>query len=404
MTQMIIDKIQQYPDRVFFPNFGKDNIFTDGIDIDRVIFTIPGVNIDVYWYGFLIGIGVLIAIIYGFKKFEKFGINPDRATDAIIGGVIGAIIGARLYYVLFSWSNYVSNGKIDWKAVFSIRDGGLAIYGGIIGALLVGGIVARFRKIKLMPLFDIAAMGLLIGQAIGRWGNFFNQEAFGSNTNLPWGMTSKTVVDYLSSQSAEILKNTGTLVNPNVPVHPCFLYESLWCILGFIVLNTYMKHRKFDGEIFFMYIGWYGLGRMVIEGLRTDSLYITGTQIRVSQLLAAVCVAAAIITISVIRVKIIKNGEYKFFYETKQSIEQIEEYNESKEKFKEKKKNSDNPKLQKQKKNISEIVDSAFDDTITNNKTDDDEVNVSQIIDDDHDLNDDNQTNNYDDGEDFNDE
>ena len=368
MTQTIIDKIQQYPDRVFFPNLGKDNIFTVGIDINRVIFTIPGVNFDVYWYGFLIGIGVLIAIIYGFKKFEKFGINPDRATDAIIGGVIGAIIGARLYYVLFSWSNYVSKGKIDWKAVFSIRDGGLAIYGGIIGTLLIGGIVARIRKIKLLTLFDIAAMGLLIGQAIGRWGNFFNQEAFGSNTNLPWGMTSKTVSDYLSNQSAEILKDTGILVNPNVPVHPCFLYESLWCILGFIVLSTYMKHRKFDGEIFFMYIGWYGLGRTAIEGLRTDSLYISGTQIRVSQLLAALCVAVAVVLIAVIRIKVKKNGEYKFFFETEQSIQQIEEYKLNKENFNAKREKKPSQKSQSRKKDISQIVDSAFDETASEKK------------------------------------
>jgi len=362
MTDVMIEKIGENPDKVFFPNLGTDNFFTNGIEINRAFFRIPGTKIDIYWYGFLIGIGVLLAIIYGFRKFGKFGINSDKATDSIIGGVLGAIVGARLYYVVFSWSNYYYDKKIHWIEIFSTRDGGLAIYGGIIGALLVGGLIAKWRKIKLAPLFDIAAMGLLIGQAIGRWGNFVNQEAFGTVTKLPWGMTSQRIMNQLG----DYLPNEPT---GNLLAHPCFLYESLWCIVGFIVLNIYMKHRKFDGEIFLMYIGWYGLGRVFIEGLRTDSLYITGTHLRVSQLLAGVCVVVAVLLIGIIRVKVKKNGDYKFFYETEISKQQIAEYNILKKKTKE---------------NLSDSIDSAFDEKKSEVNTSD-EINIAQLEDDDDD-------------------
>ena len=180
-----------------------------------------------------------------------------------------------MYYVIFSWSNYVIDGKVDWMSIISTRDGGLAIYGGLIGGLLVGGFIAKLHKIRLAALFDLAALGFLIGQAMGRWGNFVNQEAYGSLTNLPWGMTSSKIINEMSAVY------TATPINDLV-VHPCFLYESLWCVLGFVLLNIYLKHRKFDGEIFLLYSAWYGIGRAFIEGLRTDSLYIPNTSVRVS--------------------------------------------------------------------------------------------------------------------------
>lgn len=366
MTDIMVEKIQENADRIFFPFLGKDNFFTNGIRIDKVMFTIPGIDFPVYWYGFLIGIGALLALIYAFTKFVKFGINPDKATDAVIGGLIGAVIGARLYYVAFSWSNYVINGKIQWKEIISIRDGGLAIYGGLIGALIVGGLIAKLHKIRIPALFDIAALGFLIGQAFGRWGNFFNQEAYGSVTKLPWGMSSAKIM-------AEINQIYPAVLPKDIAVHPCFLYESLWCIIGFFLLNAYLKRRKFDGEIFLMYSAWYGLGRAVIETFRTDSLLIPHTSVKVSQLLAILCVIVAVSVIAIVRIKIKQTGKYEFFYETEASIKQIEEYN-------------SNNKKKKEKEDLSKSIDNAFDEEEKSKKSDKDEVNVNVLNEAEHDY------------------
>ena len=320
-----ISEIEQNPDKVYFPFLGGDNIFTNGFRLNNEMFTIPGTNFAVYWYGFLIALGILLAMIYGFKKMRSFGIDPDRATDAVIGGLIGAIIGARLYYVIFSFSNYLTeSGSVDWKAIISIRDGGLAIYGGIIGAILVGGIIAKIKKLKLVALLDVVAPCFLIGQAIGRWGNFFNQEAFGSNTTLPWGMMSSKTISYLSEVQTEIADKAGVVIDQYLPVHPCFLYESLWCILGFVLLHLYAKHRKFDGEVFLMYIGWYGLGRFFIEMLRTDSLYLAN--IKISELVAGTCVLVSIILIIIFRSMVKRNENYKLYADTDISKAQLAEY------------------------------------------------------------------------------
>ena len=320
-----ISEIEQNPDKVYFPFLGGDNIFTNEFRLNNEMFTIPGTNFAVYWYGFLIALGILLAMIYGFKKMRSFGIDPDRATDAVIGGLIGAIIGARLYYVIFSFSDYLTeSGSVDWKAIISIRDGGLAIYGGIIGAILVGGIIAKIKKLKLVALLDVVAPCFLIGQAIGRWGNFFNQEAFGSNTTLPWGMMSSKTISYLSEVQTEIADKAGVVIDQYLPVHPCFLYESLWCILGFVLLHLYAKHRKFDGEVFLMYIGWYGLGRFFIEMLRTDSLYLAN--IKISELVAGTCVLVSIILIIIFRSMVKRNENYKLYADTDISKAQLAEY------------------------------------------------------------------------------
>lgn len=317
------EMLKANPDKVYFPNFGGgSNILKEGIAIDRVAFTIPGTNISIYWYGLLIALGILLAMIYGFRKMKPVGIDPDRATDAVIGGIIGAIVGARLYYIVFNTEG------MKLTDFFKIRDGGLAIYGGIIGAILVGGIIAKLRKLKLIALLDIVAPCFLIGQCIGRWGNFFNQEAFGTNTDAPWGMMSWTTANFIANHDLIDMDQFSA-------VHPCFLYESIWCLIGFIGLHLYFNHRKFDGEIFLLYIGWYGLGRFFIEGLRTDSLYIG--QIRVSQLVAGTCVVAAVILIIVFRNIVSRNGSYKFFYETELSKAQLAEYNSYADEQKEKK-------------------------------------------------------------------
>lgn len=322
-TAKVREKLAANPDKVYFPNFGSgNNILKEGITIDRVLFKIPGLGIEIYWYGFLIGVGILLAMLYGYRKMRPCGIDPDRATDAVIGGVIGAIFGARLYYIVFNTEG------MKLSEFFNIRDGGLAIYGGLIGAILVGGIITKLRGLRLTAMLDVTAPCFLIGQCIGRWGNFFNQEAFGTNTGKPWGMLSWTTAKFIADH--DLLD-----VDQFKPIHPCFLYESLWCLAGFVLLHIYFKHRKFDGEIFLMYAGWYGLGRFFIEGMRTDSLYLG--QIRVSQLVAGACVVASLILIIIFRSTVSRSGEYKFFYETELSKAQLEEYNTYADQLKEKK-------------------------------------------------------------------
>ena len=300
--------------KLIFPELGWE--FTVNSDA----FTVFGLTIK--WYGIMITLGLLLAFVYCFRRMKSYGLDQDRVVDAVFFGLIGGIVGARAYFVLMQWDNY----KDNLSSVFSIRDGGLAIYGGIIGSVIIGCIVAKIRKVRIAPLLDLAGMGFLIGQGFGRWGNFFNHEAFGSNTNLPWGMTSLRIQNYLSENANMILETTGTQVDPLTPVHPCFLYESLWCFIGFLLIHLYSKKRKFDGEMFLLYVGWYGIGRFFIEGLRTDSLMIG--HIRVSQLVAGICVLVALIIILAKRRKIALDGEYTFYKDTEESkmlLKQAEE-------------------------------------------------------------------------------
>lgn len=296
-----------YGDNIVFPGLGID------ITIDNEAFSLFGLSIK--WYGVVIALGMLLAMIYCFKRTKEFGIDGNRLTDAVFAGLIGAVIGARLYYVALHAKSFH-----DIKEVFAIRDGGLAIYGGIIGALLFGCITAKLRKLRILPTLDLAAMGFLIGQTLGRWGNFFNQEAFGSNTSLPWGMSGGKIQQYLLNHQASLAAQ-GMEINPYVPVHPCFLYESIWCAAGFIILHFYHKHRKFDGEVFCMYVFWYGLGRSFIESLRTDSLYFGS--VRASQMLAIISAAAALAVIIIMRVRVKKKGVslYRDSDESKQILE-----------------------------------------------------------------------------------
>ena len=260
---------------VQFPGLGLE--FT----VDRVALSLGGFNI--YWYGVLIALGLVLGMAFAFHFAPDFGLNADRLVDVVAIGTVMGIVCARIAYVAMAPFEYDSL----WQMLY-IRQGGIAIYGAIIGAFLFGGLAARWRQVPLLPLFDAVGMGFLIGQGIGRWGNFVNQEAFGTNTTLPWGMTSEKVVEYINSHQAQFAAN-GITMDPNVPVHPTFLYESIWCILGFFVLFYICEHhRKFSGQIMLTYGVWYGLERMVVEGMRTDSLYIAGTTLRVSQVLSAV--------------------------------------------------------------------------------------------------------------------
>lgn len=259
-------------------------MFGSNFEIDPIAITIG--NFEIYWYGVIIATGFLAALIYGFRRSHDFSIATDPMIDVIMIGTIGAIIGARAYYVLTTLDHY----DTFWDMV-DIRDGGLAIYGGVIGAFVCGGLACKWRKVNVLDMFDLAASSFLIGQAVGRWGNFMNQEAFGTNTDLPWGMFSNGTMAHLFSVQSSLAEQ-GVSVDPSMPVHPCFLYESLWCIIGFVVIHFLSKHRRFKGETLLQYVIWYGLGRFFIEGVRTDSLMV-GT-FRISQVLAALCVFAGI--------------------------------------------------------------------------------------------------------------
>lgn len=262
---------------ISFPRFGFE------FNIDPTAFTIFGFNIQ--WYGIIIILGLFLALMYTMKHTKRFGLDSDRVFDVIIGGVLGGIVGARLYYVLMNWSEY----KDDLIEIVNTRNGGLAIYGGIIGAFIVGFIMCKIRKVKVLPMTDMAAIGLLIGQGIGRWGNFVNQECFGINTDSIFGMTGGRIQSAIIN---EFQKNSPDLIW-NKTVHPCFLYESAWCILGFLLLAFWSKRRKYDGQILLMYMAWYGAERFIVEGLRTDSLMLGA--IRVSQAVSAIIFITSVI-------------------------------------------------------------------------------------------------------------
>ena len=260
---------------VSFPGLGIENI-----PVREWIFRIPlgGDNVFyVRWYSILIVMGLLLAAWYAFRRADEFGLNKDSMTDVVLVSALFAILGARIYYVLFSGDR--AEYFDDPLSILRIWEGGLAIYGGILGAFGTALWMCKIKKVDTLRMFDIAAPGFLIGQALGRWGNFFNQEAFGGNTTLPWGMT-----------GSEISANVqGLSYNSAQPVHPTFLYESLWCLLGLILVHTVSKKAyKFRGQLFSLYVIWYGMGRFFIEQLRTDSLYL-GTM-RVSCLVAALAV------------------------------------------------------------------------------------------------------------------
>ncbi len=275
------------------------NVTIFGIDLkfDSVAFTLPiGDGWDIYWYGICIALAFLAAVVYGFARAKKFGIDPDRLSDVVLVTAPLAILFARIYYIIFY------PGKLNIKTVadfFGISSGsgmaGIAIYGAVIGAAVVGGLMCWWRKVNIIDAFDLASISFLIGQAIGRWGNFFNQEAYGTPTGSKfWGMTNLEELN-------------------GVNVHPCFLYESLWCILGFVLLHILSNHRKFRGQLALTYGVWYGFGRMIIEGLRTDSLYLG--PLRISQWVSGALVLACGITLIVIFTRI-KTAKKALTYET----------------------------------------------------------------------------------------
>ncbi len=244
-------------------------------EINRVAFDVFG--IPIYWYGIIIAAAFLLAVLLGMRNSKLAGIEPDSVLDLVLFAAPVAVICARLFYVIFSWELFKDNPA----EIINTRKGGLAIYGGVLGALIVAYFFAKRKKIGVLTLLDFGVPYLVMAQGIGRWGNFVNQEAFGAATTLPWRMNSETVNAYLNGFMNNVdLTKWG--------VHPTFLYESLWDFAVFAFLIWFRKRKKVDGEVFFLYMMLYGAGRFFIEGLRTDSLMLGS--FRISQLLAAMFV------------------------------------------------------------------------------------------------------------------
>ena len=273
---------------ISFPNLG--------IEIEKLNKYVTVFGYDIAYYGIIIGVGMLLALALVMREAKLTGQDPEDYIDYAIVVLCLAIIGARLYYVIFSFDKY----KDDLSSILNIREGGLAIYGGIIGGALGIAIVSLFKKKNFLKIADSAVLGLVVGQAIGRWGIFINREAYGGNTNSlfamkidTWdaGIRAQEGVDYLDG------------LNRYIQVHPTFLYESMWNVALFIIMMLFRKKKLYHGEVMLWYLCGYGIGRTIIEGMRTDQLIIGNTGIAVSQALSAVLAVVAGILIVVLRIK-----------------------------------------------------------------------------------------------------
>lgn len=264
-------------------------------------FSLFGKEFSIKFYGVIIAFGFLLAVLFGGRMAYKWKLDLNKMLDILLFGTIGGILGARLYYVLFEWEYY----RVHLAEIPQIWHGGLAIYGGLIGGILAAYFTCRHNGLNFLKLLDLAGMSFLIGQGIGRWGNYANQEAFGTNTEGFLGMSSAKVTDYIYAHESEFLAK-GITMDPSLPVHPTFLYESIWCIFSFFVLYLICKKAyKFSGQLILCYGILYGAERAVVEGLRTDSLYIGSTSLRVSQVLSLVLALAclAILIIKLVQLK-----------------------------------------------------------------------------------------------------
>lgn len=283
-----------------FPNIG--------IHLQSVGDHISVFGFDIAYYGIIIGIGILVGLFIAVAEAKRTGQKADDYYDLVIYAVIFSIIGARAYYVIFSWDMY----KDDLKSILNIRQGGLAIYGGVIAAVITVFVFARIKKLSPYLILDTAGLGLVSGQMIGRWGNFFNREAFGEYTDslfamrLPEDAVRQSDITDLMRQHMETVNGVNY-----IQVHPTYLYESLWCLMVLVILLLYRKHKKFDGEVFLIYLMGYGLGRVWIEGLRTDQLLLLKVGLPVSQLLAGTLVVVSLILILFNRKRCKKQTEIK---------------------------------------------------------------------------------------------
>ena len=264
---------------ISFPNLG--------IYLKNVGKSIDLFGIEIAYYGIIIGTAILLGFWIAAREAKRTGQNPENYLDMGIIGVIAGIVGARLYYVIFSWDMYKDN-LLD---IFNLREGGLAIYGGVIAAVISVLVLAKVKHLSAPQIFDTIAMALLNGQMLGRWGNFFNREAFGGYTDSLFAMRLPLDAVRSSDVTEQMRRHIERIDGVSyIQVHPTFLYESLWCMVLLIILFAYRKHKKYEGELFLMYLFGYGLGRFWIEGLRTDQLLLHGVGIAVSQLLAGAIV------------------------------------------------------------------------------------------------------------------
>lgn len=264
--------------------------------LSRVAFTFFG--IEMYWYGLIIGAAIAAGVLYGSLEAKRTGQDFELYTDFLVYAIIASIIGARLYYVIFTWDDYKGN----LLKIFAVREGGLAIYGAVLAAIGTALWFTTKHKVNFRLFADTAAPGLILGQAIGRWGNFFNREAFGGYTDSFFAM--RYVKDQVSFIPKQVLEHLVTVNGVEyIQVHPTFLYESLWCIFIFILMNVYKHYKKADGEVFALYLIGYGFGRFFIEGLRTDQLLLWGTGLAVSQLLSFVLIIVGVAAILFFRRK-----------------------------------------------------------------------------------------------------
>jgi len=273
--------------KVSFPGLGIGEM-----EINSVAIKLGSLQIT--WYSLIITTGIILAVLYVHFRFKEAGLSVDDLIDFALFVVPSGIIGARLYYVIFKFEYYWDHpGKI-----FAIWEGGLAIYGGVIAGGIAAVLVARHKKIKMLKILDMLAPAVMMAQALGRWGNFANVEAFGGPTSLPWRMCSDKITNNLIRNELVSAQEIIGLRDGTVGAHPTFLYESLWNLVGFLVIYFVFvrkkKLHKIDGQIFYSYLIWYGLGRLWIEGLRTDSLYLIDGVIRVSQLVALLSLLAGI--------------------------------------------------------------------------------------------------------------
>ena len=284
------DATQTVDPSVIFPHLGIqfDHLYTG--------FNVFGIYIA--WYGVIIAIGIIVAAVLVYNLARRTGQNADNYIDITIAVVIAAIIGARIYYVAFKWSDY----KDNLGEIFNLRHGGLAIYGGIIAGVICAIVVCKIKKISFRQVLDTCVPGIVLGQAIGRWGNFMNKEAYGGFTDSLFAMQIK----YTEANGVitdELVKNMVSYDGIKyIQVHPTFLYESVWCLIVFVLIMIFRKKAKYRGEVALWYFGGYALGRVWIEGLRTDQLVIGNTGIAVSQLLAFVIFFAALAVLVIMRI------------------------------------------------------------------------------------------------------
>lgn len=284
---------------IAFPNLG---IYLHNVPRSFSVF-----GFTIAFYGLIIGIGVMAGLLAVTKIAKKTGQNPDDYWDLAIWGILFGVVGARLYYVAFSWDDY----KDNLLNIFKLRSGGLAIYGGVIAAYITLYVWCRIKKKSMALVGDTAMPGLILGQAIGRWGNFMNREVFGDYYN---GLFSMQLPVSDVRDPSDITEKIASHIPAGanyINVHPTFLYESVWNLLVFVLLLVYRKHKKFDGEICLLYLGGYGVGRFIIEGIRTDTLFVPGTTVPVSQVLALVMVVAAIVIDILVRVRLKKRAAEK---------------------------------------------------------------------------------------------